>query len=611
VVWLRVDLETMKAIPDSLTARIHEQTSRQLEVKFDLEAGKSILVANRDFERPERLAQKHERFRGAQSGIDPRAISAELKALRQRCDSGQSFRAGMEAAGYVLARGDQRDYVIVDQAGHDHGLSRRLGMKAAELRAFMVGVNRSSLPNVSEAKSLQQARQSGHEARRRHEGREQQPSENSRPGGPEKGREDQAKPDRPLGPTQGAMRTAWALSHTGEQLTEALAARGIGLAQVTAAEAAANHRARAFAKEIGGRFVQPLREGEIVAINERGYVYRFEPRTVGVDCGEIAKRLAGIEAGSLLSVSDTKQIMREVRRAEWTEQQADKRDRARPLSGIEQRIIKCQQQAERGFWIDRGRGDERVSGAEALATALDQAGIAVVRVTAGDVKAINALQRDETLARLAADSNRESRRSQHFAGLEEGEIAAVDRFGNVHRLSPHKLDLEHLATELLVAAPLEDPTVTRLDSVTEARSQFEIDRETRAAVREAMMQQRMERATEASADPREPADRGLPEPGGIAAAAADIAAKALGAMLDFAASFIAPPPPPTREQLRERGEAVKDVRGRQAARQDTNERLAATVDMSRATRAHADREAEEKRERQRRREQEEEYGRDR
>ena len=104
------------AISNSLTARIHEQTSRQLEAKFDLEAGKSILVPNREFERPERRAKKQERFRGAQNGIDPHAVANELKALREHSDSGQSFRAAMETAGYVLARGDRRDFVV-DRSG--------------------------------------------------------------------------------------------------------------------------------------------------------------------------------------------------------------------------------------------------------------------------------------------------------------------------------------------------------------------------------------------------------------------------------------------------------------------------------------------------------------
>jgi MobA/VirD2-like, nuclease domain len=614
VVWLRVNLDTMKAIPDSLTAQIHERTSRELEIRFDLERGQSILVPNRDFARPERLAKKHERFRGAQSGIDTRAISAELKALRERSDSGQSFRAGMEAAGYVLARGDRRDYMVIDQAGHGHSLARRLGMKAEDVRAFMKGIDAGSLPSVAEATTRQMARQAAPAERQKHRRAIAAGAESTPTDGPQKGREGQAKAERPLSATQGAVRAAWSLSRTGEQLTEALAARGIGLACVTAEEASANYRRRAFAKQVGG-YVQPLREGEIVAVNEQGYVYRFSPHMVGVDRGDIAKRLASIDAGGLLSVSDTKQVMREVRRAEGAEQQADKRERTRPLSGVEQRIIECQQQAEHGFWVDRGRGDERVSGAEALATALDRGGIAVVRVTAGDLKALDALQRDEDFARLVADSNREARRSQHFAGLDEGAIAAVDRYGNVHRLNPHKIDLEHLASELLVAARIDDPAVACLHGVTEARSEFEIEREAIAAFRDEWTQQRLDRATETSTRAAEQGperdDPGIRDPDDIAAGLAKGVERAASAALNFFADSFAPPPPPTREQLREQNEAHKAARAEQAGRQEKDQRLAQTLDMIRAARARGQLDEEEEKRRQRLREQELELRRDR
>jgi hypothetical protein len=168
IVWSRINQETMTAISDALTARIHEQTSRQLEAAFGLEAGTSILVPDRKFARPIRRAKKHERFRGAQSGVDPHAVANELKALRESSESGQHFRAALEAAGYVLTRGDRRDFVVVDQAGDDHSLGRQLGLKAAELRAFMKDVEVASLPSVAEAKILQQQYQAERAARRSH-----------------------------------------------------------------------------------------------------------------------------------------------------------------------------------------------------------------------------------------------------------------------------------------------------------------------------------------------------------------------------------------------------------------------------------------------------------
>jgi hypothetical protein len=165
VVWSRIDTEKMQAIPDSLTAVIHERTSRELEIKFDLERGQSVLVANREHERPERRPQKNETLRAAETGVDLETVKADAQAARQRADNGQSFRAALEASGdYVLARGDRRDFVIIDHTGDDHSLARRLGMKAAELRAYMADLDPASLPSVDQAKAVQAAREAVREA---------------------------------------------------------------------------------------------------------------------------------------------------------------------------------------------------------------------------------------------------------------------------------------------------------------------------------------------------------------------------------------------------------------------------------------------------------------
>lgn len=207
IVWSRIDQLTMTAISDSLTARIHEQTSRQLEAAFGLEAGISILVPNRESARPARRAKKHERFRGAQRGADPHAIADQLKALQEHGESGQRFRDALEAAGYVLARGDRRDFVVVDEAGDDHSLGRQLGMKAAALRAFMKDVETASLPSVAEAKILQQQRQAEHNARRPLAQTAEPPvpgMQKNRVSGPAKDREKRSKrtAPRPIAPAE-------------------------------------------------------------------------------------------------------------------------------------------------------------------------------------------------------------------------------------------------------------------------------------------------------------------------------------------------------------------------------------------------------------------------
>ena len=159
VVAFRIDLETQRAIPDSLTAVIHERTSRELEIKFDLERGKSILVKDRDFDRPDRRAKKRETFRATETGIDPEKVKADARQHWQSADNGKSFKAALEASGdYVLARGDRRDFVIIDRVGDDHSLGRRLGVKAAEVRARMADLDPANLPSVEQAKEIQRTR---------------------------------------------------------------------------------------------------------------------------------------------------------------------------------------------------------------------------------------------------------------------------------------------------------------------------------------------------------------------------------------------------------------------------------------------------------------------
>ncbi|HWA89803.1 MAG TPA: relaxase/mobilization nuclease domain-containing protein [Rhizomicrobium sp.] len=154
IVWSRIDIEQQKAIPDSLTAKIHEQTSRELEVTFDLEPGKSVLVRDRKFERPERGPEKWAMFRGERHGLDPRAITAELTELWNGADTGHEFKAAIEERGYILARGDRRDFVVVDQGGDVHSLARRIqGAKAQDIRDGLADLDRDALPDVREAKA--------------------------------------------------------------------------------------------------------------------------------------------------------------------------------------------------------------------------------------------------------------------------------------------------------------------------------------------------------------------------------------------------------------------------------------------------------------------------
>lgn len=506
VVWSRIDAKRMTAISDSLTAAIHERTSRELEIRFDLERGRSILVPDREFERPERRPKKHETIRALDSGIDPSTVKAEISALWRSADTAHSFKAALETSGnYVLARGDRRDFVVIDRAGDDHSLARRVGVKAAELRTRMKDIDPASLPSVAEARTMQKdraaARAAGIErtmepaanwdrdadtaawmdkvaeagiakdatARAARKGRRQaEPSPAAKPQEAARGRyaalqpsaAAETKPDRPLGKMTGQIRMAWSLSRTGDQLEEALAVRGMTLAQVNAEEARASERRAAFAKAIGN-FLPAWREGEIVVVDGYGTAHRLNERTTGERRPEIEGRLAGIDRAALLSVTAAKEAMREASRITARDQDRQWRDMQRPVTGIERTIAEAL--------------TNTMTGTE-FAAAIDRAGFAIGRATAADVLALEALRKDAALTATASwTENVSNRGERHFSRLTEGDYAAVTRRGDVIRLNPTALDFEEVEQRLA-------DTQRRMPSVVEARAGFKIERERTAAL---------------------------------------------------------------------------------------------------------------------------------
>ena len=469
VAWFRVDLETMRAIDPGMYKNHLKELSRRLEKEFAL---REVSNTRQPHDRA-RAAGRNELEESRRLGTDVREIRTAILDSFEQSDGGKAFKAALEGGGFVLANGDRRDcFVVIDPAGGQHALNKKLtGLTLAETRARLGDLDRSQLPNVDRAKEMQAERQAAREAQEREKHGPEAGGQGRDASGPQRGAQPEIKP---LGQTAGDMRMAWSLSRDADQLIEALAMRGIGIARVTAEEAYESQRKNAFAKEIGNR-APVYREGEIVAVNGFEQVYRFNERTTGQLRDEIEKRLGGIDPAELMSVADTKETMREAARAT----NAEARERARPATALEQRIIDCVQRAwQDGFAAERDGETVHLTGAGAVAAALDQAGISVVRVTQADEIAIAALRHDEEMARLAAETNREARRANRFDNVKAGEIAAVDRFGNVHRLNPYTLELENLEATLIEAGN------ARLPSVTEARATFEEARERTAERRE-------------------------------------------------------------------------------------------------------------------------------
>jgi hypothetical protein len=163
LIELRIDLETGRAIPDNWDAPKMHAASRRICEEFGWERTPRPFDKDREGPRPERAPKRWESYRAMQSGLKIEDIEAEVTALRQESDNGQAFKAALEEHGYILAQGDkiiagERALMIIDIAGDEHSLARRLGMKSKELNEFMRDVDRSALPDIRQAQAMQQER---------------------------------------------------------------------------------------------------------------------------------------------------------------------------------------------------------------------------------------------------------------------------------------------------------------------------------------------------------------------------------------------------------------------------------------------------------------------
>ena len=159
IAWSRIDLETMRTISDSHNYRKHEIVARELERAFGHERVQGAHIERDGQPRPERTPSHKEHQQAERTGISPKEAREHITALWRRTDSGASFQAALEQSGWTLARGDRRDFVVIDPKGATHSLARRIdGAKAKDVRARMADVDMKRLPSVAEGKAIQYAR---------------------------------------------------------------------------------------------------------------------------------------------------------------------------------------------------------------------------------------------------------------------------------------------------------------------------------------------------------------------------------------------------------------------------------------------------------------------
>jgi hypothetical protein len=471
VAWYRIDLDRER--PFAVDPGLYKKDLNRLSRQFEREYGLRQVSSERQPHDRARYAERNEVEESRRIGTDVRAIRNAVLEAFERSDSGRAFKAAIQAQGFELAQGERRNcFVIIDQAGGHHALNKKLtGKTLAEIERRFADLDRRSLPSVEKAQEMQRAGRPDRDAEKAQELREQwhaaqqQAEAKERATAPENA---PPPPPKPLGKTAGEIRLAWQTTkHRGvDAFAEELEHRGLILVHVSRAEAEASHRAHQFAEAIGSER-RELREGFAV-VDSRGNVTRIDQRVTGDHAAEIEKRLSGIDRAELVSVAEAKEAQAEANRIAWREKMQREEAAARAATPTEQKILDAARAAE---------GDR-----EKFEGELAKEGLGLARVTARDVSALESLRQDEFAAH-AADPAHVIR---FFPEVREGELAALDRYGGVHRLNQHHM------------SGIEQHLAERPPSVTELRAAFEIGRETAAEFRQAMIDIQQGRQDEAT-----------------------------------------------------------------------------------------------------------------
>jgi hypothetical protein len=160
VAWSRIDDETMTARSLPFFKLRLKEVCRELEAELGITQVRNhrdgpVLAPNRDeFEQARRL------------GIHIHQVRDTIRECWDQADCGRAFRSALADKGLTLAKGERRDYIILDEEGGMHALGKRiLGSTAGEVRARLGDLGTEQIPTVEEGrKQIALAREAFREA---------------------------------------------------------------------------------------------------------------------------------------------------------------------------------------------------------------------------------------------------------------------------------------------------------------------------------------------------------------------------------------------------------------------------------------------------------------
>jgi hypothetical protein len=372
--WSLIDPDTLKAIPLPYFKFRLKSLARELEKEFGLTRVKN------EREGPIKFAATRDEQQQAQRlGVDKDAVRNAIRACWDRSDCGRSFEAALAEEGLVLAKGDKRDYLVLDHAGGLHALGKRLlDISMPKVREKLADLDSDRIPTVEAAREflldlprdrvdrltrqlsevewqIKAEREYGNRDPVRDEIQWQQALDRAAiekeererkflEPHPEKtptGRQEKES-GAELGRTAGEIRLAYSLTQTGQEFANALEDRGFILARVTEEDAERLNRWDRQRRSEEWKAPAPASEkqkekktdynrykaGDLAVVTQNAQVHPLTRGNTGEGSKDRTEHLKDIDRAALLSVTNAENVMRGVQR-ERKEERAQERARKR------------------------------------------------------------------------------------------------------------------------------------------------------------------------------------------------------------------------------------------------------------------------------------------
>lgn len=159
VVWSRIDRGTLKAIHISHDHMKLRSLARELGQEFKLSLPERLANDKRHEPTPKKRMTLGEKRQAEATGIGPEERRAAITRAYHTSDTAAAFRQHLAELGYELARGDQRNFVVVDKYGDVHSLARQIdGANTRAVKNKLAPIQASELPDVDDARKAVRAR---------------------------------------------------------------------------------------------------------------------------------------------------------------------------------------------------------------------------------------------------------------------------------------------------------------------------------------------------------------------------------------------------------------------------------------------------------------------